>query len=73
MKLVIWHNLNNDTYYHKINSCSYRKWKVGEINSYNHQVFYVVDLVYETYKEPSFLKRSIKRLIRFLDKLENKL
>lgn len=71
MKLVIWHNLNNDTYYHKINSCSYRKWKVGDINSYNHQVFYVVDNVFTSkIRTVSLKKRLIKRLIRFL---ENKL
>lgn len=71
MKLFIWYNLNNDTYYHKINYGSYRKWKVGDINSYNHQLIYIVNDVYSSnVRPPSLKKRLIKRLIRFL---ENKL
>lgn len=71
-RLFIWHNLNNDTYYHKFNWGSYKNWKLGDINAYNHQLFYVVDddIFSTNIRKPSLKKRLIKRLIRFL---ENKL
>jgi hypothetical protein len=42
-KLYVWHNLNNDTYYYKVNSGTYKNYKVGDKNSYNHELVLIVE------------------------------
>ena len=41
--LVIWHNLNYDTYYYKFTSMTYHKYCIGDKNQYNHEVILVLD------------------------------
>ena len=43
MKLIIYHNLNNDTYYYKIVRFHYFKdYYVGLINQYNHEIVLLI-------------------------------
>ena len=66
--VVIWYNPKKDIYYHKVNQGTYRKYKIGDSNSYGHQVFYVVDDIHYNFSKGfSRLRRSLKRFVRFLD------
>lgn len=74
-KLIVWHNLNNNSFYVKsVHSSS--KYKVGFTNSYNHKIVYIYDIPYIYKSKNSILKVSIsvlisylKRCIRLLEKL----
>lgn len=71
--LIIWKNNNNNSYYYRYSKFTYKNYSVGYTNQYNHTVILIIRLntitLYDKYK--LFLKMSIKRLNRFLDKLEN--
>ena len=41
--LVIWHNLNRDTYYYKFISGTYKKYSIGDKNQYNHEVILIIN------------------------------
>ena len=41
--LIIWHNLNYDTYYYKFINGTYRSYSVGDKNQYNHEVILVIE------------------------------
>ena len=71
--LYVWHNLNNDTYYYKFNAGTYKNWKIGEVNQYNHQLVLIIansvfqpDIVYKT----SIRKKVLTKIISFLQKLD---
>lgn len=73
-KIVVWHNLNKNTYYYRIVKCSYRDYEVGFINQYNHEVILNIDIYKEFtqfYRMP-LKKRVIKKAISFLHKLDKK-
>ena len=40
--LVIWHNLNDDSYYYRFVIVKKREYKVGYINQYNHQIIVII-------------------------------
>ncbi len=72
-KLYVWHNLNNDTYYYKINSGTYKRYEIGDKNQYNHELVLIVE---NEILEPVIIKKyvSIRRMvltpiIGFLQKL----
>lgn len=68
MILVIWYDPKKKVYFHKINKGTYKRYKVGDTNSYGHQVFYVVDdLTLAVYKYPISLRRSLKHFLCFLE------
>lgn len=69
-KLVIWRKYNNEFYYKVVGI--FGKCDVGFKNSYGHEIVYSIDFNQVFYK-PNFFKKVIKRLIRFLQKLEQKL
>ena len=41
--LVVWHNLNNDTYYYKFINTLNSKYTVGYINCYNHKIILIIE------------------------------
>lgn len=67
-KLCIWHNIKKDIYYHRIVKGLFYEsyeYKVGAINSYGHELVYIIDLEYQ-----SSLKDSmVNKLISFLRKI----
>lgn len=72
-KLYVWHNLNNDTYYYKVNSGTYKKYVIGDKNSYNHELVLIVENevlkpVIEK-KYVSIRKMVLTPIIAFLQKL----
>lgn len=73
MKLLVYHNLNNDSYYYKINHGTYKDYKVGDFNSYNHEVILIIENIYlEHYKISFFTKfkrKVLTSIITFLQKL----
>lgn len=73
--LIIWRNNRTNTYYYRYLKYFYSHYYVGYTNQYNHTVILVIPLNTLTFidKCKKFLKRSIKRLTRFLDKLQNNL
>lgn len=74
-KIIVWHNLNKNTYYYKIVKCSYINYYVGYKNQYDHEIILIIDIYNEFtqfYKMP-LKKRVIKKLISFLHKLDKKL
>lgn len=72
-KLYVWHNLNNDTYYYKVNAGTYKHYRVGDKNSYNHQVVLIVEnevlkpIVVKNYV--SLRKMVLTPVIEFLQKI----
>ena len=74
-KIIVWHNLNNDTYYYKVVKCFYRDYEVGYINQYNHKIIIIIPLsnFLTHYRKITIPHKVIKRLISFLQKIEKKL
>lgn len=72
-KLYVWHNLNNDTYYYRVTSGTYKDYKVGDKNSYNHEVVLIVEnevlhpVIVKKYV--SIRKMVLTPLIAFLQKI----
>lgn len=69
--LVVWHNLNNNSYYYRFVINKRREYKVGYINQYNHKI---VLLISSREVQPILIKKyiSIRKslcelLIRFLE------
>lgn len=73
MKLLIYHNLNNDSYYYKINHGTYKDYRVGDRNQYDHEIILIIENIYlEQYKISKFskLKRMVlTKIISFLQKI----
>lgn len=69
-KLIIWYNPNTKTYYHKFVRGFYCNYEVGFKNQYNHEIVLVIDKVVKRTIKLPLRNRLIKRLIRFLEKLE---
>lgn len=73
MLCVIWHNHNTNSYYYRIVKGSYVKYYVGYFNQYNHEVVLLIPLIYTVYrKKQPFLKKVLKRLISFLQNINEK-
>jgi hypothetical protein len=54
LKLIVYHNLNDNTYYYKLVRGRYTKYYVGYINQYNHEIVLLIpDL-----KKVEFLKEN---------------
>lgn len=72
-KMYIWHNLNKDTYYYKINIGTYKNYKIGDLNSYNHKLVLIIDnevlepVIIKNYV--SLRKMVLTPIIAFLQKL----
>ena len=70
--LVVWLNMNNDSYYFKILKHNYNNYYVGYVNQYNHKCIVMDDItsyisVYKYY--PHSIKRIVcKKLISYLEK-----
>ena len=69
-RIIVWHNLNNDSYYYRIVSGNYAKYEIGFRNQYNHEVILIVDSGYFEKNKTSFKKKVIMRLISFLQKID---
>lgn len=81
-KLVIWHNLNKDTYYYKFVTGCYDEYFPGKKNQYNHQVILVIESNYLTpiYYKVSLFKTLLtpiiyllSMLLKFLENINRKL
>lgn len=74
-KLIIWHNLNYDTYYYKLVKGTYKFYYVGYINQYNHKIVLIISLsdFYSHYKKITYPHKALKRFISFLQNIERKL
>ena len=72
-KLVVYHNVNKNTYYYKIISCYKFDHVVGYTNSYGHVIVLVIDKIgFRIYKD-SFRKRVLNKLICFLQNISRKM
>lgn len=72
-KLYVWHNLKTDTYYYRVNSGGYKNYKVGDKNSYEHELVLIVEnevlkpVIVKNYI--SVRKMVLTPIIAFLQKL----
>ncbi|MDD6224162.1 MAG: hypothetical protein PUB18_04085 [bacterium] len=68
-KVIVWKNLNKNTYYYKIVKGTYKNYFIGYVNQYNHEVIIIIDNIYlSSYKVP-IKKKVLTRAISFLQKL----
>ena len=65
-KLVVWHNLNKNTFYVKAVHGYYCKYEVGYINQYNHKIVYIYDIHYSSRQKKSLVELSLSPVIAFL-------
>lgn len=71
--IVVWHNLNYDTYYYKFVKGYYSNYKIDFVNKYNHRIILVIPIANLVFKyKVSPIKRVIRRLIFFLQNIEKK-
>ena len=66
--LVIWVKPNGEIY-HKYVSGMYADYHVGYINSYDHQIIYIIDNLYYRFERPPFKNRLKRKLINYIDKM----
>lgn len=71
--IIVWYNPSKESYYYR--TVFYAdKFYIGYKNQYNHEVILIIDIDVLTYHtHVSFRKRLIKRLLRFLEKINQKL
>lgn len=78
--LIVWHNLNKDTYYYKFINSTYKRYTVGDFNSYNHKVILVIqNNEIQPVKNYVSLKKMLlspilfifKKITDFLEKINN--
>ena len=70
-KIVIWLNLKNGQYFHKIFR-SFFYHSVGYINQYNHKIVDIVEYK-ELHDRHKLIKRLLRRFISFLENILKKL
>lgn len=72
--IIVWHNLNYDTYYYKIVKGFYSSYNIGYVNKYNHKIILVIPISNLIYKyKVSPLRKVLRKFISFLQKIEKKL
>lgn len=73
--IVVWRNFRSDTYYYKISNFTYFNYYIGFKNQYGHVVVLIIPFSSMSFLDrlKQFVKKSIKRLCRFLDKLEKRI
>ena len=70
-KMYIWLNMRTDTYYWKVCKGTYKSYRIGDFNQYNHKLVLIIPLDYfmeETKTKISYKKMLINDTIRFLEK-----
>ena len=66
--IVVWVKPNG-TIYHKYVSGFYTNYYIGYINSYGHEVIYIINDLHFKYKKPPFKIRFKRKLINYIDKM----
>lgn len=70
-KIYVWLITRTDTYYWKVCKGTYKNYKIGDYNQYNHRLVLIIPLEYflqdRNYKI-SYKKMLINDTIRFLEK-----
>lgn len=72
-KIIVWLKPNSHTYYYKIVRGFYADYYVGYKNSYNHEVILIIDVYRDLVHKEKLLKKVLKKLISFLQKINSKL
>ncbi len=65
--IVLWQKPDGEIYYRIVGSNNYR---VGDLNSYDHKVIFVIPGLYEWQPKIPIRNRVIRKCISFLHKLE---
>lgn len=69
--LIVWHNLNNNSYYYRFVSVVNSSYYVGYINQYNHQIILIIcskEIQPTIIKKYISIRKAIAQpLIRFLE------
>lgn len=68
--IVVWHNLNKDTYYHKIIKGVYGNHYVGYVNQYNHEIIDIIPNVYFEKSKVSIKRKVLRKVIFFLQNID---
>lgn len=71
--IIIYHNLNDGSYYHRTVKFTYKNYKIGEKNQYNHQIVLIIPDVYLYKYKVSLLKKVLTVIICFLQRINKKI
>lgn len=71
--ILIYHNLNNNSYYYRTVRTTCKEYEIGQKNQYNHQIILIIPGIYLYKYKISLLKRLLTRIIIFLQQLNNKI
>lgn len=66
-QILVYQNLNNNTYYYKIVKFSFSRYELNSINAYNHKLILIIS-DYDFKKRKSLRNKLIKFLNRLLEK-----
>lgn len=69
-KILVYHNLNDNTYYYKIVKHRQYYHILNHVNQYNHKIVLIIDNILENYHfyKPPLKTRLINKMIDFLKK-----
>lgn len=42
-KLYVWYNIKSDTYYYKVYKGTYKRYEIGDKNTYGHKLVLIID------------------------------
>lgn len=70
--LIIWFNPNKQSYYYRYVSGFYQDYYVGYKNQYGHVIIMIFELDLP-YSKISFRKRILRKLISFLNRIDNRI
>ena len=69
--IIVWHNLNNDTYYYRFVTGLWGTYDIDYVNQYNHKIILKIDLHNLIPPKEALKTKVIKRIISFLQKKIN--
>ncbi len=70
--LIIWYNPNKKCYYHRFYDWNpILKYKIGDKNSYDHEVVYILENIYLHRQEKRLSRIKHKVLTKFISFLQN--
>lgn len=69
-RIIVYHNLNDNSYYYKLINHRQDYHFVNHVNQYNHEIILIIDNILENHYlyRPPLKKRVIRRIIDFLEK-----
>lgn len=70
-KIIVWYNPRKKQYFYKSIYDHFKRYYVGYVNQYNHEVILVIDIYKDLIEKTPLKVKVINRLIRFLQKIRD--